>query len=197
MKKTVLFLVALVVSMTSAFSQVSGGLKAGMNLANTLSSEDGWDTDMVIGYHVGAFIDLSISESFSIQPELILSAQGSKSTYNDGGTDIEQKLKFSYLNIPILAKVKFANVFNIHAGPQFGFLMNGKMEVEDISLDMKDDLETLDMAIAAGVGVDLPMGLTLAARYNLGLSDIAKENDGDKIKNGVFQLSVGYTLFGK
>ncbi len=197
MKKSLLFLFALTISMTTAFSQVSGGLKAGLNLANTMSSEDGWDTDMMTGFHIGGYLDLAVSESFSVQPELLFSTQGAKMTESDNGVDYESKFKLNYLNIPVLAKVKLGEVFNIHAGPQFGILMSSKIKVEDIELDMKDDTNSVDVGIAAGLGVDLPMGLNFAARYNLGISDIAKDNEGDKIKNGVFQLSVGYTIFGK
>jgi hypothetical protein len=50
--------------------------------------------------------------------------------------------------------------------------------------------------VAFGIGADLPVGLTLAARYNLGLTDIAEENQGEAVKNGVIQISVGYKLFG-
>ena len=43
-----------------------------------------------------------------------------------------------------------------------------------------------------GLGYKLDSGLNFAARYNLGLSNLAKDSGNEKINNGVFQLSVGY-----
>ena len=50
-----------------------------------------------------------------------------------------------------------------------------------------------------GAGADLPFGLNLAARYNLGLADNEKENfiTGDEMKNSVFQVSAGYAFIRK
>jgi hypothetical protein len=45
-----------------------------------------------------------------------------------------------------------------------------------------------------GAGYDFTEKLSAGLRYNFGLSNIAKTEDGDniEIKNGVFSLSVGY-----
>ncbi|NJN28625.1 MAG: PorT family protein [Cyclobacteriaceae bacterium] len=194
MKKGLLVLAIAFFAMSSVFAQVSGGLKAGLNLANITGEGD---YDMKAGFHVGAFVDLSISDAFSLQPELLFSTQGAQYTFIPQDDEVTAKFNLNYLNLPILAKVKIGEVFNIHAGPQFGFLLSAKEKRDDESYDFKDQLKTVDVGLAFGVGVDLPMGLTFAGRYNLGLTDIADENDGDPIKNSVIQVSVGYKLFGK
>ena len=64
--------------------------------------------------------------------------------------------------------------------------------------DIKEDLTTLDLGLAFGGGVDLPMGLNFTVRYVLGLSNIAADVEDDStLKNNVFQFSIGYKLFGK
>jgi hypothetical protein len=192
MRKSILLVAAVIFSMSTSFAQLSGGLKAGLNLANLNSSEEGWESDMKVGFHVGAFAELGLSESFAIQPELLFSTQGA--SFEEDGVEADYNL--SYLTLPVLAKVKIGEVFNIHAGPQFGLLLSSEAKFGDLEVDTKDENKSVDVGVAFGIGADLPVGLTLAARYNLGLTDIAEENQGEAVKNGVIQISVGYKLFG-
>ena len=69
------------------------------------------------------------------------------------------------------------------AGPQFSFLVN----------DAEDAFETksFDLAASGGVELKIIMGLFAQARYNIGLTNVSDNSDVD-VKNGVFQLSVGY-----
>jgi hypothetical protein len=101
--------------------------------------------------------------------------------------------KIDYVSIPVLIRFNFAKIVNIHVGPQFGVLLSAKAE----DVDFKDELKSTDLGVAAGVGLDLPMGLIVSARYVAGLSDINDAGGDLKLKNNVMQLSVGYKLFGK
>src|SRR5690554_5935766 len=113
-----------------AQQQVKFGPKLGINLA-TLSGDD--DSEMKIGFHVGAVAEIKFNDKFSLQPELLYSAQGAKSKSLD---DI--KLNSDYINIPIMAKYYFVEGFSIEAGPQIGFLMKSELTNGDESIDMKD-----------------------------------------------------------
>jgi hypothetical protein len=56
-----------------------------------------------------------------------------------------------------------------------------------------DKLKGSDISAALGLGWDAPFGLSIDARYNLGLT---KLNEGQsEIKNQVIQISLGYKLF--
>lgn len=105
----------------------------------------------------------------------------------------------TYLTVPVMVRYNPVKIFNIHAGPQFGFLMSAKQKFDGDSQDIKDSMKGLDLGLGIGAGVDLPMGLGLSARYVLGLSNIAEEADGAEgtLKNNVVQLSVSYKLFGE
>lgn len=74
MKKLVLSALAVCALSGSAFAQqeVKFGPKAGVNFAN-LSNLD--DSEMKIGFHVGAVAEIKFNDKFSIQPELLYSAQ--------------------------------------------------------------------------------------------------------------------------
>jgi hypothetical protein len=174
---------------TGVFAQgISGGLKAGVNFANQKYDISGFSAsaDARTGFHVGGYLNVAFSEKLSLQPELLYNSLGAKILDTDFKTD--------YVSIPVLIKYNPAPIFNIHIGPQFGFLMSAKQDDEDV----KDSMKGLDLGLALGAGVDLPMGLGISARYVMGLSNIsddAADSDG-KVTNTALQLSLSYRLFG-
>lgn len=196
MKKVIL--AAFVVgSFTTAFAQqqVKFGPKAGVNFANV----SGYDnSEMKTGFHVGAVAEIKFNEKFSVQPEVVYSAQGAKYTQSFPilGT-IETSLNNDYINIPVMAKYYIVDGFSVEAGPQVGFLMKSESKVEgsngSVTTDTKEDFKSTDFGVNFGLAYDLPMGLFVNARYNLGLSDIRENtNNGDAVKNNVIQVGIGY-----
>ena len=190
MKKVLFTFLALSLTTASLFAQLSGGIKAGLNLANQVWSANGFSAspDSRTSFHVGGYLNFAPSEKFSIQPELLFSGAGAKV---DGS-----QLKLSYITVPVMFKYNPTAVFNLQAGPQVGFLLSAK---DDDGNDVKDGYKGLDLGLGFGLGVDLPMGLNFTARYVLGLANVA-ESDPDigdiKVKNTVIQLYDGYRLFG-
>ena len=181
-----------------AQQQVKFGPKAGVNLAN-LSGMD--DTDMKIGFHVGAVAEIKFNDKFSLQPELLYSAQGTKIDMSMdipmiGKLEFESKTNLDYINIPIMAKYYFVEGFSVEVGPQVSFLIKAeekaKSDGESETLDIKDGLNSIDFGLGFGLAYDLPQGLFINARYNLGLTDIVKDNNGDAVKNSVIQVGVGF-----
>jgi hypothetical protein len=135
-----------------------------------------------------------VSETFGIQPELLYNSVGSK--FDIAGADYVYQL--DYVTLPIMLRYNPVPIFNIHLGPQFGFLMSAKAKYDGDSEDIKDGYKGLDLGAGIGLGVDLPMGLGLSARYVIGLSNIAEEADAEEsLKNNTVQLAVSYKLFGK
>lgn len=192
MKKSFFTLAIIAFCAVGAYAQgISGGLKAGANFSNQVYSGGGFSAsaDARTGFHVGGYLNVGFSETFSLQPELLYNSVGAKL----GDT----QFKTDYLSIPVMIKYNPAAIFNIHAGPQFGFLMSAKADDEDA----KDGLKGLDLGIGVGAGVDLPMGLGITARYVMGLSNISEEADDASsdltVKNTAFQVSLSYKLFGE
>ena len=94
-----------------------------------------------------------------------------------------------------MAKFYVADGFSLELGPQVGFLLSAKEEFDGESdEDIKDFIKGTDFGVNFGIGYQMETGLNFGARYNLGLSDIPEDSGGDSIKNGVFQISVGYTF---
>lgn len=193
MKRIIVTTVLLAASLLS-FAQVSIGIKGGPNFANIdTEASAGENYDNRTGFHLGAFVQLR-GERIGFQPEILFSQQGSTITYS-GQPDI--KSNFSYMNIPLVVKLYTVAGINLQVGPQFGFLTSADVDNEDV----KDELKNTDFSLALGAGWDLPFGLTIDGRYNLGLSDIndsVGQGSGapvGTIKNQVWQISVGYKLF--
>jgi len=204
MKKIILSAAMLAAVCFSATAQedIKFGVKAGVNIATF--GGDIEDLDSRTGFHAGVVAEFKLSETFSIQPELMYSQMGAKLDYvdSDGITEynVESTSKFDYISLPILAKYYIIEGLSIEAGPQIGFLVSAKQEdkvsgVGEQSADVKDGAKSIDFGLAGGLAYDLPIGLFFQARYYAGIANIAEEgdsNDDFKVTNMGVQLSVGY-----
>lgn len=196
--KKLLFIVCLIstagfLQKANAQAQVAIGVKGGLNFAKV--DVDNVSTDGRTGFHGGAFVLFKVSK-IGIQPELIFSKQGSSFKANTQ----DLKANYDYINIPIILKLYTVAGINLQVGPQFGFVTKAEQDVLDVNnvkttADVKDQLKGSDISAAIGVGWDLPFGLTIDARYNLGLSKINDGSGSPEAKNQVFQVSAGYKLF--
>lgn len=188
MKKIILSAVAIMAFGFANAQDVKFGVKGGLNVANL--SGDVNDNSALVGFHVGGFAEIKVSDKFAVQPELLFSTQGAK--FDEGGSDV--KFNLSYLNIPVMAKYFAAEKFSLEAGPQIGFLMSAKAKGDGGSIDIKDEMKSIDFGVNFGAGYDFTENLSAGVRYNLGLANIAKTEAGDntKVKNSVFSISLGY-----
>lgn len=200
MKKITLALLGLLAFSTNAIAQqeVKFGPKAGVNFTN-LSGLD--ESEMKIGFHVGAVAEIKFNDKFSIQPEVVYSTQGAKySTVMIPNGTIEAEIKNDYINVPILGKYYFVEGLSLEFGPQFGFLMKSETKGANSTIDTKDGYKSIDVGLAVGLAYDLPMGVFVGARLNAGLT---KVNEDIKVGNTtvetkdlknmpVIQVGVGY-----
>lgn len=173
------------------------GAKAGLNIANLTGDTDS-SIDSRIAFHAGAVAEFLISEKFSVQPELLFSAQGAKNEYTEEGNVVKSTMKLNYLNLPIMAKYYVIKGLSLEAGPEIGMKLSAKTKAEangvSATVDIGDNIENIAFGLNLGAGYKLDNGLNFNIRYNLGLSNIAKgsDNDDSSVKNSVFQVSVGY-----
>ena len=180
MKKFFLVAIAIVgFSISSNAQDIKLGFKGGVNFA-TLSGNDYNSLKGRTGYHIGAVVQIGLSDMFAVQPELIYSAQGAK--FKSLGRD--QDIDIDYLNLPVLVKLKFAKFFSVEAGPQFGFVVKDNYPAGNKP-------ESFDLSGAVGAGVEFGSFFG-QLRYNIGFTNI---EDNIEAKNSVFQVSVGYYIF--
>ena len=184
MKKLFTITMALVAFTISA-QNVTFGAKAGLNFAS-MTGDDADGLDGRTSIHLGVTAEIEMSDSFSIQPELLYSGQG----YTADG-DVTGKV--DYINLPVMAKFYVADGFSVEAGPQIGFLASAKADVDGESTDIKDLLKSTDFALNLGAGYKLDSGLNFGLRYSMGLTDVP-DGDSNGFNHSVLQLSVGFNF---
>ena len=179
MKKIILTLAVVFAFGYANAQKAKFGVKGGLNIATLTGDVE--DASSLIGFQIGGFAEIKISEKFSIQPELMYSSQGASS-------DLGGDLKLDYINIPVMAKFYVAKSFSLEAGPQIGFLVSAKADGEDV----KDFVSSTDFGFNFGAGYDFTEKLSAGLRYNLGLSNVDDSDSGDSIKNAVISITLGY-----
>ena len=178
MKKILFSILAVAAFAFTASAQDTGfgyGVKAGINIANLTNS----DGNYKVGFTGGIFADYRFSTLFALSADVLYSRQGAK------GDDA--KIKTDNLNIPILANFYLVKGLAVKAGVQPGFLLGAND-------GMKDAFKTFDLAVPVGVSYDFNCGLILDARYNIGVTKVAKAeySDDSKIRNSVFAVTAGW-----
>ncbi|UBB90471.1 PorT family protein [Candidatus Kaistella beijingensis] len=215
MKK--LFLGAAIAMSSLTFAQ-QFGIKAGMNVSSLSKDASMDDAKSKIGFNAGVFMNAPLAENFSIQPELIYSQYGNKSTststYTLGNSTITSKTTGStnldYLALPVMFQYKATPEFYLEAGPEFGMLLSGKVKGDTTtstttngtttttsssgSTDIKDNLNGFNFGVGLGAGYYFTPNVGINARYVAGFTDIAKNrpSGSDAIKNNVFQVGLNY-----
>lgn len=190
--KKICFVLFVLLSGIFANAQVQLGVKAGLNLSTLSHSgspnvNPAWKTS----FNAGLLASVPISSGLYLQPEAMYSGQG----FEQWVASQSGHYELGYLNVPVLFKYKHETGLFAETGPQIGFLLHADLEVGGHSTSIKDDFLSTDFSWAFGLGYQFSnTGLGIDARYNLGLTNIAKDSQGETFKNCVFQLGVFYLL---
>ncbi|MFK7781091.1 outer membrane beta-barrel protein [Psychroserpens sp.] len=93
-----------------AQSEVDFGIKGGLNFTffQVEESNFGSNTETETGFYGGVFVDFTIDESLSLQPELLYIG------LND----------FKFINAPIYAKYEVARNFDVMVGPSLNYFFD-------------------------------------------------------------------------
>lgn len=179
------------------------GLKGGLNASSLFyDSQGATNKNERIGFHVGAFSQIPVSEFFAIQPELLYMTKGASATYNIVGFSGKNTFKLNYAELPVLATFKLGQAVELQAGPYVSYLLNSNINSNgdfgsgSTALN-RDNFNKVDYGIAGGLNIYF--GKTfIGARYEQGLQNIANSGAANTLlgnaKNGVGLLSVGFSL---
>lgn len=174
-------LLFLVTGIFAQLSPVHIGLKGGVNIATF----NGANIDSRTGWNAGIFAHAHLSKHIALQPELQYSQQGAAWSNN-------QTQKLGYVNIPVLGEYMFAKGWRLQTGPQLGFLTHSTQKNGTNENHSDNAYKNADLSWSFGAGYLSPVGLGIDARYNLGLTDISKNNND--VKNRVWQIGLFYQL---
>ena len=185
--KKILMIAALMVATLSANAQEMF-LKPMVGGTLTTFRGDGVsNTKMKFGLVAGAEFGYNFTENMGVTAGLLYSMQGS------GNKSTDDKFKMDYLNIPILFNYYIIPGLAVKAGVQPGFLMRAKYGDHDY----KDYLNTFDLSVPMGLSYEIS-DFVIDARYNLGVTDILKSENGmhwdAKAYNSVIMLTLGYKI---
>lgn len=206
MKKIILSAIAVMAFGSANAQDAKFGMKGALNIASLTGDVE--NPSLIIGFQIGAFVEVKISEKCAFQPELMYSVQGVKESGNENiegyNADIDMTSKLGYLNVPLMIKYYAAPKFSLEFGPQVGFLLSAKADVDYTvfvegmkvsgteSVDVKDQASSVDFGLNFGLGYDFTQKFSAGLRYNLGLSNVYDTPGNDSAKNSVFSIAAGY-----
>lgn len=221
MKMKFFFTIISLMVMNMMYAQVSFGVRSGVNFSkwegqdlqiinDLLDKTDGYAyTKGTRGMHIGGYVSIPISETFTFEPGIEYSKKG-YSIKGDFqipvlkylGINARAQVQSHYIDMPLVIKANVYKGFNIYAGPQVSYLvrstLNAKVGVLGITLfnrgfGITERFNKVDMGLTGGVGYAFNNGLNIQAGYDYGLSKLDK-NDNYDAYNRVVKVSVGYTF---
>jgi hypothetical protein len=145
---------------------------------------------------------LAASGRLALQTELLYAGQGFALAADNGITTF--RLRLHYLQLPVLAQVKLANVW-LEAGPQVSYLLGGQTKVGVGGLLSnptrgaidKNNFHRWEAGYALGAGYQCTERLRAGLRYTGGFTTVAKPGGliGDSNpKNQALSLQLTYLL---
>lgn len=211
MKKAIIMIALVAFATTSLKAQTTTttdnrgkltfGVKAGTNYSNVYDSEgEDFVADGKFGLAAGAFVVVPLGKIFGIQPEVLYSQKGFKSTGTFLGTNYEMTRTTDFIDVPILISIKPVEYVSLLFGPQFSFLMKQTDDFTGGSLSTSQQDEFDNSNLRKNI-----FGLTGGVDFNIdhlviglrGGWDV-KNNDGDgnsttpRYKNMWYQATIGY-----
>lgn len=167
------------------------GVKGGANL--TKIGGESFSDGFKLGYHLGGYAILKLSDRIQLQPEVLFNQFNTKTSEDFGSIGDPNNLKdvsLNYLTIPLLIDITTIKVLSVQLGAQYGILMNN---AEDLTQNGRDAFNKGDFSALAGVQINLA-GIKLGARYMIGLDNISNLPYKDSWKNQGVQVSFGFKV---
>jgi len=203
----------------SNIGKISYGVKGGLNISNVTdqsftNSNNYFNQKSRVGFNAGAFVNIPISKSFSIQPELLFSQYGYKTKYyfnveNDLIYDGSNTLNLGYLTIPVMVQYNITPNFYVETGIELGynitakekinenFSFGGNTQIIDETRDFnRDYLNSFNFGAGVGAGYYFSQKIGVTARYVWGFTNTEKNPDNlpneTAVRNKVFQVGLAY-----
>lgn len=174
MKKHVLLLSLVLVSLYGFSQNMLYGFRAGYNSSNLNFEPEvpaGISNEHRNGLAIGFFVESKIVENFSFAPEIQFSAEGAK----------EEFLRINYIQVPLLLKYEFAKFLAIGVGPQ----------VSVKGHDYEDEKKNVGFSGIGGLEYHLSDHLFIDFRYTYGVTNIYDDETNLEAKNTNMQIGFG------
>jgi hypothetical protein len=179
-----------------AAQDVAAGVKGGFNMSTIAFDPSDIEWNVKFGPVVGGFVALPVGSWLTIQPEGLFSRKGGTAKLDD----TEATIGITYLEVPVLAKVRVAGsgdkTFSIFGGPSMAFRLSSDSSAtvggEEVDVDIDEDVEDFDFGIVGGIEYAIGR-FSIDARYTFALTDLnAAEGDETKAQNRVLSVMAGW-----
>lgn len=175
------------------------GLKAGLTYTTLGSATLGGisvNYDYRPGFQGGFFAELPVSETVSVNPQLLFTQKGANFPSNVGGVKIDGSVQLNYIDFPVLLGVKANPQLSFYAGPQVSFLLSHKTTatvngVTNTSTS-KDDVESTLIGGNLGAGYQFTDSFGVNVNYIFDFGRAAKGASDNGEKNSGFILSLSH-----
>jgi hypothetical protein len=173
----------------------AGGQSSNVRFATGTLSPIGFNTDALLGFHLGAFLDVPLGKKAAFRPQIMYMGKGFKTSVSGLGSE---NVTVGYLHIP--AEL----LFRSEAGEGEGFFgiggyystaLGGKAGSESLKFGTAttDDLREADYGLRASVGYQTEFGIGFVVFYEYGLANI-NPTDAYTANNRTFGLSLQYSF---
>lgn len=145
--KKLLFIVGvfLVATVVTHAQETKFGVKAGVDFASIKVKVLGTTvTGSETGFFLGGFANLGLSDTFSVQPELLYVA-------------IQDS---NFLSVPILARYEIAKGFGLMGGPSLNYFTDAEEDQLKFNVDL-------------GANYEITEQIDVNAKYSLGFGDVS------------------------
>ena len=211
MKKVILMIAFVAFTVTNSNAQstaktdnrdaLSFGIKGGANYSNVYD-EQGNDfvADSKFGFAAGAFVAVPLGKFIGIQPEILFSQKGFKSSGTYLGSTYSMTRTTDFIDVPLLFAVKPIGQLTLLFGPQFSYLLKQKDEFTGgtISSTQQQDFDNNDitkniMALTGGVDINVDnLVFGMRAGWDIKTNEGNGNSSTPRYKNMWYQATVGY-----
>lgn len=178
-------------------SLIRFGVKGGLNL-NKIEGKSFKD-EFSYNFQLGAFMQINFSRKLGIQPELNFAQATAEQSdditviYDDiflGGDQVKAKLNYLKLAGLLNLNVGPSQRVKLQFGPQWGILLNEKVDSVKTSEDV---FKKGEFSVLGGIMFQLP-AVHVGTRYEIGLTNINGIDNQDAWKRQSWQFFIGITF---
>jgi hypothetical protein len=172
------------------------GPKVGFNTRKLSSDFDSIKADPSGSFQIGAF--MRIGKKVYVQPEVYYIVRGGSLSIGGLGS---QEIKMKSVTVPLLIGVRPINtgIFNLRfmAGPAITFVNDVTLTTSNINaawpIRTEEDIKKTNWSFQLGGGIDI-LKFTLDLRYEIGVDNIYSGEESLKLRNNLFNVSLGLKL---
>ena len=174
------------------------GIAGGFHISN-FHDESVGAPNFQPGFHMGISMLLPLSQSFSLEPQLLYSKKGGEIDYAYNFYYNEQSVRYRlhYLEMPILFNIHTRGITDFIIGGYGSYLVDATFSVTtNYAYGYGElnygDFEKYDYGLVGGMAFNFPFSKVMF-KYSYGLANVAKENSAyvylENARNHVFSLS--------